>query len=61
MILYIDNDEVVGYKEGSIQIAADKNASTGEKYANAIYIANDSNELDLLVIDINNDIANAME
>ena len=61
VILYIDNDEVVGYKEGSIQIAADKNASTGEKYANAIYIANDSNELDLLVIDINNDIANAME
>ena len=61
VILYIDNDEVVGYADGSIQIAADKDATTGEKYANAIYIANSDDELDLLVIDINNDIANEMD
>ena len=59
VILYIDNDEVVGYEKGNIQLGSDKNSST--KYENACYIANSDNELDLLVIDINNDIANAMD
>ena len=59
VILYIDNDEVVGYEKGNIQLGSDKDSST--KYKNACYIANNDNELDLLVIDINNDIANAMD
>ena len=59
VIIYIDNDEVVGYEKGDIQLGSDKDPSG--KYENACYIANDDGELDLLVIDINNDIANAMD
>ena len=61
VILYVDNDEVVGYEKGDIQIANDM--INGGKYPNACYIANSTNtdELDLLVVDINNDMANMID
>ena len=61
VILYVDNDEVVGYEKGDIQIANDM--INGGKYPNACYIANRTNtdELDLLVVDINNDMANMID
>ena len=61
VILYVDNDEVVGYEKGDIQIANDM--INGGKYPNACYIPNRTNtdELDLLVVDINNDMANMID
>ena len=64
VILYVDNSDVDGIAGGSIQLASDAPSSYagyatyGHCYANAIAVTNSSDEVELLMVDVNNDILN---
>ena len=60
VILYVDNDKVVGSTEGSV-ITASENPEGGH-YTNAVFYSDSATdgEIDLLVIDINNDMQGEM-
>ena len=61
VILYVDNDEVKGYSEGSITLASET-TTAGRYYTNAVFYSDSATdgEIDLLVIDINNDMQGMM-
>ena len=61
VILYVDNDEVKGYSEGSITLASET-TTAGQYYTNAVFYSDSATdgEIDLLVIDINNDMQGMM-
>ncbi len=60
VIIYIDAENTAKAEGGTIQLASDKNAA-GDKYDNVFFDANSAHELTLLVVDVQNDILDAVD
>lgn len=60
VIIYVDNDNIEGAEDGSIQLATKAPGATayGNYYANAIVLFTGT-DVDLIIVDNNNDILNA--